>query len=68
MNISDLTILNQAGVTPDSALFRVVSTRGNIVSMTQIGEDAVLCPKDIGAFPHDLRAALAARVARLAGD
>ena len=68
MNISDLTILNQAGVTPDSALFRVVSTRGNIVSMTQIAEDAVLRPKDIGAFPHDLRAALAARVARLAGD
>lgn len=68
MNISDLTILNQAGVTPDSALFRVVSTRGNIVSMTQIGEDTVLRPKDIVAFPHDLRAALAARVARLAGD
>jgi len=68
MNISDLTILNQAGVTPDSALSRVVSTRGNIIGMTQTAENAVLRPKEVGAFPHDLRAALAARVARLAGD
>ena len=68
MNIFDLTILNQAGVTPDGALSRVVSTRGNIIGMTQIAEDAVLRPKEIGAFPHDLRAALASRVVRLAGD
>lgn len=68
MNISALTILNQAGVTPDSSLSRVVSTRGNIIDMTQAAEDAVLRPKETGAFSHDLRAAIAARVARLAGD
>ena len=68
MNIFDLTILNQAGVTPDSALSGVVSRRGNIIGMTQIAEDAVLRPKEVGAFPHDLRAALASRVVRLAGD
>ena len=68
MSIFNLTIPNQAGLTPDSALSGAVSTRGNIISMTQVAEEAVLRPKQIGAFPHDLRAALAARVARLAGD
>jgi uncharacterized protein YciW len=36
--------------------------------MTQAAEDAVLRPKDCGAFPHDLRAGLAARIAAQAGD
>ncbi|WP_153772263.1 hypothetical protein [Labrenzia sp. CE80] len=68
MNISDLTILNQAGVTPDSTLSSVVSTRRNILEMTQVAEEAVLRPKEAGAFPHDFRAAIATRVAHLAGD
>ncbi|WP_298961572.1 hypothetical protein [uncultured Roseibium sp.] len=68
MNVSDLTVLKQAGVTPDSTLSGVVSMRGNIIGMTQAAEVAVLRPKETGAFPHDLRAAIAARVARLAGD
>ncbi|MEM9630584.1 MAG: hypothetical protein AAGA50_04610 [Pseudomonadota bacterium] len=68
MNNSDLTILSQAGVTPDSTLSRVVSSRGNIIGMTQVAEEAVLRPKETGAFSHDLRASIAARVARLAGD
>ncbi|QFT30623.1 hypothetical protein K1718_07855 [Roseibium porphyridii] len=66
--MSDLTILTQAGVAPDSTLSRVVSMRGNIIGMTQSAEEAVLRPKETGAFPHDLRAAIAARVSRLAGD
>ncbi|WP_299472666.1 hypothetical protein [uncultured Roseibium sp.] len=68
MNMSALTILNQAGVTPDSALSSVVSMRDNIIGMTQAAEEAVLRPKETGAFPHGLRAAIATRVARLAGD
>ncbi|MES0880815.1 hypothetical protein [Roseibium sp. SCP14] len=68
MNISDMTILSKAGVVPDSALSKVVSTRGNILGMAQTAEESVLRPKETGAFPHELRAAIAARVARLAGD
>ncbi|CTQ57925.1 hypothetical protein [Roseibium album] len=68
MNISDMTILSKAGVTQNSALSGVVSSRGNIIGMAQVAEEAVLRPKDSGAFAHDLRAAIAARVARLAGD
>lgn len=57
-----------------SALSRVgnvsnaVSQRDNIFALTQAAEDAVLRPQDVGAFGHDLRAALAARIARLASD
>uniref|UniRef100_UPI00353224C9 hypothetical protein n=1 Tax=Pararhizobium sp. IMCC3301 TaxID=3067904 RepID=UPI00353224C9 len=42
--------------------------RANIIHLSQAAEDAVLRPKDFGAFEHDLRAALAARVARFAAD
>ncbi len=62
------TILSKAGVTPGSAVALVAMTRDNIFGMSQAAEDAVLRPRDCGAFGHDLRAALAARVARLAGD
>jgi len=39
--------------------------RGTTLAMTQTAEDAVLRPSDPGAWPHDLRAALACRIARL---
>lgn len=42
-----------------------VMARANIFEMTQAAEDAVLCPKDEGPWPHALRAALAARIAVL---
>jgi uncharacterized protein YciW len=41
--------------------------RAAIFEMTQAAEDAVLRPKDTGAWPHSLRAALAARIAALNG-
>ncbi len=42
-----------------------VEGRANIFEMTQAAEDAVLRPKDEGPWSHDLRAALAARIAKL---
>ncbi|MEM7695485.1 MAG: hypothetical protein AAF318_13615 [Pseudomonadota bacterium] len=45
-----------------------VTGRANIFEMTAAAEEAVLAPADVGAFPHDMRAALAARMARLNGD
>lgn len=68
MNLCDMTIPSQAGVTPDSALADVIAPRREIVEMTEIAEDAVLRPKEPGAFAHDLRAAIAARIAHAAGD
>lgn len=42
-----------------------VEGRANIFEMTQAAEDAVLRPQDEGPWSHDLRAALAARIAVL---
>jgi len=42
-----------------------VGLRANVMEMTQTAEDAVLAPADPGAWSHDLRAALAVRIARL---
>ena len=68
MSIFDTTTLSAAGVTPGSATAAAAETRANIMEATQAAEDAVLTPKDTGAFPHPLRAALAARVATLGGE
>ena len=45
-----------------------LEARAKVMEMTQAAEDSVLRPNETGAFPHDLRAAIAARVARLNGD
>lgn len=68
MNITDTTILSKSGMAPDTGLTEAVLSRGNIIAMTQDAENAVLRPKDCGAFGHDMRAAIAARLARQAGD
>lgn len=64
----ETTILSKAGVTPDCEVAKAATSRAKIFEMSQAAEQAVLRPKDSGAFGHDLRAALAARVAHLAGD
>lgn len=66
MSIFDSTTL--AGVAPDSATGQAAESRANIFEMTQAAEQAVLRPRDSGPWPHDLRAALAARIARLNGE
>lgn len=68
MSIFDTTTVSAAGVTPGGATAAATETRANIIEATQAAEDAVLTPKDPGAFPHPLRAALAARVAALGGE
>lgn len=55
------TILTEIlGDVPDAA-----RARADVLGMTGDAERAVLRPVDPGAIPHSLRAALAARVARL---
>ena len=68
MSLFETTILRKSGVTQDSVLASTALTRDNIFEMTQAAEDAVMRPQECGVFGHDLRAALAARVARLAAD
>lgn len=44
-----------------------ITHRADILAMTEAASAAVLRPKETGAFPHAMRAALAARIARLNG-
>ncbi|WP_227272330.1 hypothetical protein [Roseobacter weihaiensis] len=57
-----------AGVTETGGFGAAVKARSNIFDMTQAAEEAVLRPDECGAFPHDMRAALAARIAAQSGD
>jgi uncharacterized protein YciW len=68
VSVFDATALAAAGVGADSASAAAVRGRANIFEMTEAAENAVLRPADFGAFPHDLRAALAGRIARNSGD
>jgi uncharacterized protein YciW len=58
----------QAGVTPESVAAKAVATREKVLRDTQAAEDAVLRPMDAGAWSHAVRAAFAARIARLNGE
>lgn len=68
MTFPNTTTVAVSGLGVTSELAQTISPRSNILEMTQKAEDAVLRPIDFGAFPHDLRAALAARIARLSND
>ncbi|PWL33487.1 hypothetical protein [Marivita sp. XM-24bin2] len=68
MSLFQMTTPGTASVSPNSALAEVIRTRANIFEMTEAAEKAVLCPKDTGSLPHDLRASIAARIAAKAGD
>jgi len=68
MNLTETTIISKAGLLPGGDVAEAAKRRANIIQMSQDAEEAVLRPKDFGVFGHDLRAALAARVARLAAD
>lgn len=68
MNPTEMTILSKADLPPQGDVAEAAMRRANIISMSQVAEEAVLRPKDFGTFEHDFRAALAARVARLASD
>ncbi|MBH67316.1 MAG: hypothetical protein CMM58_03090 [Rhodospirillaceae bacterium] len=65
MDIFVTTALKLADIKSDSCLTKAVEKRANILKLTQAAEDAVLRPTESGAYSHTLRAALAARIARL---
>ncbi|MGR3378263.1 hypothetical protein [Salipiger abyssi] len=67
MSIFDSTTLKAAGIA-QGPVAAAAETRAKIIEATQAAEDAVLSPRDPGAFPHDLRAALAARLATAGGE
>jgi uncharacterized protein YciW len=51
--------------TPGSALAQAMEKRAEILRLSQAAHDAVLLPRDPGGLTNGLRAALAARMARL---
>lgn len=68
MSPFDTTALAVAGIGPEGPVGTAAQTRAKVLEMTQAAEAAVLAPKETGAWPHALRAALAARIARLNGE
>ncbi|MFE3837954.1 hypothetical protein [Pseudogemmobacter sonorensis] len=57
------SVTAMAGLVPGSAAAAEVAARETIFLRTQEAEDAVLRPADPGGLSHDLRHALAARIA-----
>ena len=68
MSVFKTTALSVAGVTADSLAAESALNRSAIFEMSQSAENAVLEPKEPGAWSHSLRAALAARIAGMNGD
>lgn len=58
------TAVRASGATPDTLAGAAINHRAQILAMTQTAEEAVLRPTDPGRWPHNLRAALAVRIAR----
>jgi len=67
MSIFDTTALTIAGINNNSSTGTAVKARSQIFELTQAAEDAVIQPKDCGRLSHELRAWLAARIAKKAG-
>jgi len=57
-----------AGVPSGSRLAQALKTRAEILRLSEAAHDAVLLPREPGGLSHALRAALAARMCRHAGD
>ena len=68
MSIFENSTLGVSAVSAESSVGKAVSTRSNIFEMTQLAESAVLRPLEYGMFPHEVRAALAYRIAISAGE
>jgi uncharacterized protein YciW len=62
-NVLETTVLSLTGLKTSSETKKAVQNRSNIFIMSDAAEDAVLRPKEYGAFDHGMRAALAARIA-----
>lgn len=68
MSMFDTTAMTVAELTADDPAATTALTRAETFDMGQAAECAVLAPKEVGAWSHELRAALAARIARMNGD
>ena len=62
-NVFETTVLSLSGLKTSSETKKAIQNRSNIFIMSDAAEDAVLRPKEYGAFDHGMRAALAARIA-----
>ncbi|KZM50636.1 hypothetical protein [Labrenzia sp. OB1] len=62
------TLRELSAIAEGSAAAAAIDGRSNIMSLSQTTEDAVLKPQETGAWSHDVRAALAARIAALNGE
>ncbi|TYC51373.1 hypothetical protein FMN50_22430 [Rhodobacterales bacterium] len=62
------TLLELSAVPAGTPIAGALDLRANLLGMTQVTEEAVLKPADTGAWSHDVRAALAARIAALNGE
>lgn len=56
------------GVPATSRLGQALTTRAEILRLSEAAHDAVLVPREPGGLSHGLRAALAARMCRHVGD
>ena len=68
MDILDTMTLKAAGIDEYLSDNSLLQKRENIFNLTQKAQQAVLCPKDYGAYNHELRHALAARICLLNND
>ena len=68
MSIFETNTLVVSGVSQEDGIGEAISTRSNIFELTQLAEASVLRPMEYGMFPHDVRAALAYRIAANAGE
>lgn len=66
--LPDTTAVRAGNVGAQPGAATAIARRANILTLTQAAEDAVLTPQQTGAFSHAMRAALAARMARLNGE
>lgn len=64
----ETTAVSGSGVATEGSAADAVTLRAKIFEMTQAAEDAVLRPAEAGSWPHEFRAAVAARIARLNGE
>lgn len=64
----DTSVTKAAGITASNPIATAIQERGEIFAKTATAEEAVLRPRQPGLLTHDLRAALAARIAAANGE
>ena len=64
LNIFETIVVQSAGISADSPLGGVLSTRRNILELSEYSNDAPLLPRPPGGLSHSERAGLAYRIAK----